>query len=317
MGAVTISDAPQHVTDAPAFLDSGAASLAAMWSLPEGARGGLGVVILSAGGHVVHSQSNRWGFRMARALAAEGFPVLRFDYTGTGDSSGVAQTFALDEPSVGDARTAVAAMAAEAGDVLLIGHCYGARASFEVAATNPAVAGVYAIGCPVRDGARGEGTGSRMAYDATLAGYFAHAVKAIRLSDLRRPEGRRRYLRLTRTFLTARWRRLRRYLPGAYEDPTPWVSARLISQLQTLGRRRVPVVFSYGSKDADYVDFSKAREGRLGGLMTWGAAIEVSLRDGEVHNMARVTVQNEMVDEMVRWVLTRAEDRRNTRGRGK
>ena len=306
MVAVTLSQTPQRVRDVPAFLDGPDGSLAAMWSLPE-QLANTGVVLLSAGGHVVHSQSNRWGYRVSRALASEGFAVLRLDYAGTGDSAGQAEAFALDDPNVGDAQAAVDAMRARVDDVVVLGHCYGARAAFHVAAETPAVSGVYAIAPPVRDGARGEGTGNRMAYDASIAGYVGHAMKAIRLNELKTKEGRRRYRRLARTFVTARWRRIRRHLPGAYEDPTPWVSATLLRQLQVLGRRRVAVLFAYGSRDSDYVDFVTAREGRLGALMTRGKAVELSLRDGEVHNMARVALQGEMIDEMVRWVLTRAD----------
>jgi len=309
MDGMTIEARPQRVTDRPAFIDGPDGSLAAMWSLPEAPDAKTGVVLLSAGGHVVHSQTNRWGYRVSRALASEGFPVLRFEYAGTGDSAGQADTFALDDPNAGDARAVVAVMSGRVERILLIGHCYGARAAFEVAADMPQVSGIYAVAPPVRDGARGEGTGNRMAYDASIAGYIGHALKAVRVGELRSREGRRRYRRLARTFLTARWRRVQRHLPGAYEDPTPWVSGRLISQLQALGKRRVPVLFAYGSADADYEDFAKAKGGRLGALMTRGKTVELSLRDGEVHNMSRVALQNEMIDEMVRWVLTRSDGR--------
>ena len=176
---MTLADTPQRVRDVPDFLSSPGGDLAAVWSLPAGTPAPIGVVLLSAGGHVVHSQSNRWGYRLARSLASEGFPVLRFDYAGTGDSAGEADNFALDDPSTADVRSAVAAMSQGVDRVLLIGHCYGARGAFELATENPAVAGIYAIAPPVRDGARGEGTGNRMAYDASLAGYFRHAVRSI------------------------------------------------------------------------------------------------------------------------------------------
>ena len=155
-----------------------------------------------------------------------------------------------------------------------------------------------------------------MAYDSSLAGYVGHAVKAIRFSELKSREGRRRYQRLAKTFLTARWRRIQRHMPGMYEDPTPWVSASLINQLEALGKRRVPVLFAFGSADSDYADFAKARAGRLGALMTKGKSVELSLREGEVHNMARVGLQNEMIDEMVRWVLTRGDGTADRSNRG-
>lgn len=301
---------PHHVVDAPVFIAGKEGALAGIVSAPEGADARVGVIILSAGGHTVHAQSNRWGYRTARALAAEGFRVLRFDYHGIGDSAGVADNFALDEPNAADTRAAYDYLAPEVDVVVFIGHCFGARSAFEAALDIPNVAGIYAIAPPVRDGARGEGTGNRMAYDASVAGYLGHAVKAFDVRQLTDREGRRRYVRLAKTFVRARLQKIRRRLPGSKEDPTPWVSRALLDQLEWTIVEQIPVYFAYGTADSDYEDFAKARAGRLGSLLGKSRTVEVNVRDGEVHNMARVALQNEMIDEMVRWVLDRVGPRR-------
>ncbi len=52
---------------------------------PDGVCRDRGVIILNAG--IIHRVGpNRLHVRMARALASLGFPVLRFDFSGQGDS---------------------------------------------------------------------------------------------------------------------------------------------------------------------------------------------------------------------------------------
>jgi uncharacterized OsmC-like protein/alpha-beta hydrolase superfamily lysophospholipase len=86
--------------------------------------------------------------RIARAQTARGFGVLRFDFTGLGDSGGdfADSTFS---GSVRDLLAAARAMAdAGKAPTLLIGHSLGGAAALAAAADLPAVTAVATIGAP-------------------------------------------------------------------------------------------------------------------------------------------------------------------------
>lgn len=86
--------------------------------------------------------------RISRRLAALGFAVLRFDFTGLGDSQGdfSATTF-LD--NVADLESAAAFLSAEyRAPELLIGHSLGGAASIVAAQNLPSVRAVVNIASP-------------------------------------------------------------------------------------------------------------------------------------------------------------------------
>lgn len=85
--------------------------------------------------------------RVSRALAAAGIGVLRFDFTGLGQSEGkFGRGLSAD---VDDIACAVAAMATKGMPVdLLIGHSFGGTAVLAAAADLPSVRAVAVIGAP-------------------------------------------------------------------------------------------------------------------------------------------------------------------------
>lgn len=101
----------------------------------------LGVVVV-VGGPQYRVGSHRQFVLMARMLAAEGYPVLRFDYRGMGDSDGSMRSF--DSVSA-DIRAAVDAMnkAIPGLDgVVLWGLCDAASASLMYCTSDQRVAGL-------------------------------------------------------------------------------------------------------------------------------------------------------------------------------
>jgi uncharacterized protein len=86
------------------------------------------VFVIVVGGPQYRVGSHRMFVELARALAAEGFPSLRFDCRGMGDSDG---TFTSFENLTDDIRTAIdcALKATATRRVVLIGLCDGASAS--------------------------------------------------------------------------------------------------------------------------------------------------------------------------------------------
>lgn len=110
---------------------------------PTSAQGDLGVVVV-VGGPQYRAGSHRQFVHLARALAEGGYPVLRFDCRGMGDSSGAARSFEqLDD----DIRAAIAELQARAPSVrrvVLWGLCDGASAAllYVDASRDPVVQGL-------------------------------------------------------------------------------------------------------------------------------------------------------------------------------
>ncbi len=88
-------------------------------------RAGLVIIV---GGPQYRTGSHRQFVLLARKLAAEGVPVMRFDYRGMGDASGPAQVFDQVAPDVEAAIGAFAAACPALERVLLMGLCDAASA---------------------------------------------------------------------------------------------------------------------------------------------------------------------------------------------
>jgi exosortase A-associated hydrolase 1 len=128
--------------------DCGGDALVGILSLPAApsARG----VLIVVGGPQVRTGSHRQFTLLARTLAAEGVPVLRFDYRGMGDSEGAARGFdSVDE----DLRAAIDRFQREVpglDEVVLWGLCDGAAASALYAPQDTRVRGLVLLNPWVR-----------------------------------------------------------------------------------------------------------------------------------------------------------------------
>jgi exosortase A-associated hydrolase 1 len=88
----------------------------------------VGVVIV-VGGPQTRVGSHRQFVLMARALAQAGYPCLRFDYTGMGDSPGVRPDFELAGPDIRRACDALLSHVPDCTRLALWGLCDGASAA--------------------------------------------------------------------------------------------------------------------------------------------------------------------------------------------
>ncbi|MEX2650279.1 MAG: hydrolase 1, exosortase A system-associated [Alphaproteobacteria bacterium] len=107
-------------------------------------------VVLVVGGPQYRVGSHRQFVTIARAMAGAGFPVLRFDYRGMGDSEG---DFVGFEGIGADIRAAIDALVARAPGVervALWGLCDAASAIMIYAHTDPRVAGIVLVNPWVR-----------------------------------------------------------------------------------------------------------------------------------------------------------------------
>lgn len=126
------------------FTGSTGALLAARLEVPEGAP--LAYAVFA---HCFTcSKDSRAASRIARALTASGIAVLRFDFTGLGDSDGDFSNTDFSS-NVDDLLAAAAYLEAEhRAPALLIGHSLGGAAVIAAAERLPSVRAVVTIGAP-------------------------------------------------------------------------------------------------------------------------------------------------------------------------
>lgn len=121
---------------------------------PETPQQTTGVVIV-VGGAQYRVGSHRQFVQLARFLAAAGYPVLRFDFPGMGDSPGDPVPFEDSAPHIAAAIDALRAQRATVDKVVLWGLCDGASASllYMQAQQDPRVAGMVLLNPWVRSDA--------------------------------------------------------------------------------------------------------------------------------------------------------------------
>lgn len=101
-------------------------------------------VLIVVGGPQYRVGSHRQFVLLARALAAAGFPALRFDYTGMGDSEGERRAFDAAGADVRAALEALARACPDARRIVVWGLCDAASAALMFATADPRVAGIVA-----------------------------------------------------------------------------------------------------------------------------------------------------------------------------
>jgi len=159
-------------------------------------------VLIVVGGPQYRAGSHRQFTLLARALARQGIPAMRFDYRGMGDSSGAPRNFEAVEADLRAAVDQFYAASPGLQEVVLWGLCDAASASLFYARHDPRVRGLVLLNPWVRT-AQGEAK-------ATLKHYYRQRLMA--------PELWRKLLR-GRFDYRAAWQSLRRVLAGARSKP--------------------------------------------------------------------------------------------------
>ncbi len=101
------------------------------------------VVLLLNAGMIHHVGPSRIYVRLARRLAAQGMTVLRFDFSGLGDSCARTDSLAIDKALVDDTRQAMNYLEErlDISKFVLMGHCGGAWVAFLAASEDDRVVG--------------------------------------------------------------------------------------------------------------------------------------------------------------------------------
>lgn len=143
-------------------------------------------VLIVVGGPQYRVGSHRQFVLLARALAAQGYPAMRFDYRGMGDSGGGLRDFEGADEDIGAAIEAFFHACPGMSEVVLWGLCDAASAAASLAYRDERIAGLVLLNPWVR----------------TEAGEARTQLRHYYLTRLREPEFWRR-------LLTFRWNPLR------------------------------------------------------------------------------------------------------------
>lgn len=295
---MSMTDAP--LREEPIFFDAAGEQLFGIWTAPAGGESRTGVIVLG-GGKTASTVTGRNAIfaTIARTAAGLGFPALRFDYHGIGDSTGEARQ-SQDEPPVGDLVGAVAFLRERGPERwLMVGSCYGGRTALSGASRIGDVGGIVMLSPSLRDYASSE----RKTEGWSVSDYARAIVRPRTLLGGTEPITTRRYLRFLRTGARVAARRARVKLTDR-RDPTPWVSGAFLGSLAAAIDAGIPILLLYGDRDENLEDFRAAQAGRLAMLLRGaGAQVEVVVIPGRVHGFATIEVQ-ERVAELVAERLT-------------
>lgn len=263
-------------------------------------RRAVGVVLLQGGDlRNVSFQRNRVAAHEARRLAALGYPVVRFDYAGVGDSTGRVAGFDINDPPAEQVAAVIEhACRTGMGPVVLCAVCMGGRTALVAAAASDDVVGVLVGAMPtaVR-------SVERRAAEWRMLRYVARD-RGPRLARLLDPQRRRQFLLLVVRRARAWFRGL---LPRGRQEVPAWLSRSTVESVERLLQRGVPVCFAYGRQDALLRDFDAAREGRFGAILDRHADlvdVDTTL-PGVLHGFPTVASQQHFRDLVERWVTGR------------
>ncbi|MBK5912973.1 hydrolase 1, exosortase A system-associated [Rhodocyclus purpureus] len=137
-------------SEQPLVFRCGGDELLGIVALPEQAA--TTAVVIVVGGPQYRVGSHRQFRLLAAALATAGYPVLRFDYRGMGDSSGERRDFTQVNEDIGAAIDALCAACPQTRRVVLWGLCDAASASllYLDASGDPRVGGLVLLNPWVR-----------------------------------------------------------------------------------------------------------------------------------------------------------------------
>jgi len=129
------------MSETPLVFDCGGSSLVGILHLPPAQREQVGVLVV-VGGPQYRVGSHRQFTLMARGLAAAGYPTLRFDYRGMGDSGGEPRSFEAVHEDIRAAIDQFVHAVPGMSSVVLWGLCDAASAVLMYCVGDPRVVGL-------------------------------------------------------------------------------------------------------------------------------------------------------------------------------
>ena len=243
---------------------------------------------------------NRLYVKVARRLARLGFPVLRFDLSGLGDSPARKDHVPAPQSRVGETQEAMSQVSMSTGvqDFVLTGICSGANLSYEVACCDDRVVGAALINPRYHLHDPGGKIDSYLRHRAFIRHYLRMAFfssfsakiwSSIVTGQLRRQSATRALRGFAPSGLLCRSR------------VTAAAANQAEAELRALARRGVRIlhIYSEGDEGLDY--FRTVLGVRTGGLEA-GGLLDIEVIPGINHTFALLASQEHVLNSVSRWV---------------
>jgi pimeloyl-ACP methyl ester carboxylesterase len=278
------------------YFEADGETLFGVLTRPTGASNGVGILLLSSGLATASPGRNRVYTRFGRQLAANGFTSLRFDYRGTGESTGLMEKFRLADPVVPDAVGAAQVLADDGiTDVISIGVCYGARTALASAEHIDTLRGMVLLAPPMRDFEIGEQFTSK-----PLSWWVRKGARWQSVRGLFSRHRRGVYSKLLQRKFR---RRAARSESPADREARRFLSPRVVNQLTDAIERGQRVLLLFGEDDACYAEFQQLQQRRLRQVLERaGDLVSVAVVPGKVHGLTTSAVQRDVISATVEWL---------------
>jgi len=229
----------------------------------NGSRHKTAVILLNPG--IVHRVGpGRIYVKIARALASIGFAVLRFDFSGIGDSSVRRDHLQFDKSAVLEAQEAMDWLSAARGinQFILLGGCSGATIALQTACCDLRVVGAVLMNFPL---AEDEESDENQNGTNRTAGYYYWNFALFDLQSWRKLlTGKADYLSLIRVLTNQAKSKF------AFSKRISREATEFQAQLRQLAERDIQLTFVYSQGDPSVDDLQEAGRNELKRLRTLG-----------------------------------------------
>lgn len=296
------------------YFQSGTETVFAVHTAPLSAPADVGVILAHSGVNNFSAHRNGVWTTISRRLAAKGIPSLRFDFAGTGESSGQFTLRIGGQPAADTEAAMDALRAAGCRRLLVVGSCFGSVPSVVAAAARADVAGLILLSPPLVNPDAG-GAASLLEKIREVVNWST--IRTVATNAHYRRWYFARLASLVKTRVAVRLSELTsRTRPSASqpgEQPNagtaPSRGLLLESELARLVTTGSHVEVVYGTVDGNLTrvesDPAAARAIRL--LRDRPVGLTWTVLDGSVHGLEDIIVQEELIRIIVQRALDLAE----------
>ena len=261
-------------------------------------RGPTAIVLLNAG-QLYRAGPNRLHIRIARDLASFGFPVLRFDFSGIGDSGPRTDNLPFFKSAVEETREAMNYLgdSLNARRFVLCGICSGGDTAFRVACCDERVTGIGLINA---GGHLHDPADAVLSADIRGRALARHYLRIAMHSSFRANSWRRGLVgkaawgRILRTFAGFPLRWFRRPFANALSRPT--IAAPALRMLEARGVR-VLHIYSEADEGLDYLEIMLGAE-----MRRWGDDGTLEIVRGANHTFTMLWSQDQLLSTLRDWI---------------